>query len=235
MKSETYWSNYRREFPVCERFVYLNHAGVAPTSIRVRDAVSRWLRVRERGILDEEQWVEEAETCRARLRDSSTPLRLRLLGGTHPTAFLWLRARLARGDRAAVATAIEYPSNLPWQYLAKRGGRRYDEALPGAVTLQSVEAALRPMTRLVAVSSAQYARGAVADLKPAMPVRNPVLRTASKPSEPDVDVKKAGIHFRLPTVTSGFRDAGHWGFTSEEVVDACGRCWWAGRYDRRLN
>ena len=60
-------SDYRSEFPVTETLVYLNHAGVAPTSVRVRDAVTHWLdRHITRGILDEDGWEETAELCRTR-------------------------------------------------------------------------------------------------------------------------------------------------------------------------
>ena len=59
--------SYRKEFPVCEHSVYLNHAGVAPTSSRVRDAVTAWMdRLVQRGVLDEPLWEKELEECRER-------------------------------------------------------------------------------------------------------------------------------------------------------------------------
>jgi selenocysteine lyase/cysteine desulfurase len=35
---------YRREFPVVENYIYLDHAGVAPISLRVRSAVEVFFR-----------------------------------------------------------------------------------------------------------------------------------------------------------------------------------------------
>ncbi len=48
-------TDYRKEFPVTETLIYLNHAGVSPTSTRARDAVAEWFDgCVKRGILDEE-------------------------------------------------------------------------------------------------------------------------------------------------------------------------------------
>lgn len=163
-------TSYRSEFPVTETLVYLNHAGVAPTSVRVRNAVTEWLDHHvARGILDEPGWEETADACRARFA--------RLIGAS-PDEIAFVRntsnglALVAEGiswkpgDRVAVATEIEYPSNVyVWQHLADRGVVVDTiEAPEGAVTPQAVLDALQPATRLVAVSSAQYATGAVTDL-----------------------------------------------------------------------
>jgi len=38
------WNQLRAtQFPVCESWVFLNHAGVAPLSVRARDAMARLL------------------------------------------------------------------------------------------------------------------------------------------------------------------------------------------------
>ncbi len=164
-------TSYRSEFPVTETLVYLNHAGVAPTSVRVRNAVAEWLdRHLARGILDEPGWEETAEKCRARFA--------RLIGAS-PDEIAFVRntsnglALVAEGlgwkpgDRVAVAAEIEYPSNVyVWQHLADRGIAIDTIAAPdGSVTPDAVETALTHATRLVAVSSAQYATGAVTDLE----------------------------------------------------------------------
>src|SRR6266498_2766877 len=39
----TFFESFRREFPVTNKYIYLDHAGVAPTSLRVKDAVQRFL------------------------------------------------------------------------------------------------------------------------------------------------------------------------------------------------
>jgi selenocysteine lyase/cysteine desulfurase len=163
--------SYRSEFPVTERMVYFNHAGVAPTSVRVRDAVTHWFdRHIARGILDEEGWEETAEACRARFAGliGASPDEIAFVRNTsNGLALIAEGLAWRQGDRVAVATDIEYPSNVyVWQHLADRGVVVDTVAAPeGAVTPEAVAAALHPRTCLVAVSSAQYATGAVTDLE----------------------------------------------------------------------
>ena len=61
--------SYRKKFPITERdVVYLNHAGMAPTSTPVREAVDRWFASAEQGDLCD-QWEESTELCRRRFAD----------------------------------------------------------------------------------------------------------------------------------------------------------------------
>ena len=163
-------SDYRKEFPVTETLIYMNHAGVSPTSTRARDAVARWFDgCVNRGILEEEGWVETSEVCRARFArligaDASEISYVR--NTSHGLALVAEGLPWKKGDRVAVATELEYPSNVyVWQHLGDRGVEVDTiDAAGGAVTPEAVERALTPETRLVAVSSAQYATGAVTDL-----------------------------------------------------------------------
>jgi selenocysteine lyase/cysteine desulfurase len=106
------------------------------------------------------------------------------------------------GDRVAVATELEYPSNVyVWQHLAHRGVVVDTVSAPeGTVTAEAVEAVLQPTTRLVAVSSAQYSTGAVTDLESigALCRKHDLLfcvdgiqTVGALPT----DVKKIGAHF----------------------------------------
>ena len=160
----------RKLFPASEKHVYLNHAGVAPTSTRARDAAVAWLDgVVADGVLSEPTW--EALTEKARASAAS-------LVGADPSEIAFVRntshglAMFAEGfdwkpgDEVAVATAVEYPSNVyPWQHLASRGVVVREIAAPRlGVEPEHVLAALTPRTRVVAASSAQYASGFVTDL-----------------------------------------------------------------------
>jgi selenocysteine lyase/cysteine desulfurase len=163
-------STYRNQFPVTETLVYLNHAGVSPTSTRARDAVAAWFDgCVKRGILDEEGWVETSEACRARFAGliGASPNEISFVRNTsHGLALVAEGLPWRPGDRVAVATELEYPSNVyVWQHLKDHGVEVDTIAAPdGAVLPEAVETALTPDTRLVAVSSAQYATGAVTDL-----------------------------------------------------------------------
>lgn len=206
MSLATRFSSYRKEFPVCETLVYLNHAGVAPTSLRVRDAVSGWFdRFVTRGILDEERWEENAEACRARfarLIGASAEEIAFVRNTSHGLSLVAEGLDWREGDRVAVATELEYPSNVyPWQHLGSRGVEVDTVPTPdGAVTPEAIEAVLKPRTRLVAVSSAQYATGAVSDLEAVGTLCRDrdilfCVDGIQTVGALDIDVKKVGAHF----------------------------------------
>ncbi len=191
---------------MCEHSVYLNHAGVSPTSKRVRDAVTSWMdRLVERGVLDEPMWEKEAEDCRARFANlvQASPDEITFVRNTsHGLALIAEGLDWREGDRIAVATELEYPSNVyPWKHLAHRGVEVDPvEAVQGAVTAQAIESVLQPKTRLVAVSSTQYATGAVTDLEAVGRLcRDRGLLFCVDGIQTlgalEIDVKKTGIHF----------------------------------------
>jgi selenocysteine lyase/cysteine desulfurase len=199
-------SEYRREFPVTETLVYMNHAGVSPTSTRARDAVAQWFdECVKRGILEEEGWIETAEECRARFGRliGASPDEISFVRNTsHGLALAAEGLPWKLGDRVAVATEIEYPSNVyVWQHLADHGvDVDTIDAPDGAVTPEAVEAALTPKTRLVAVSSAQYATGAVTDLASIGSLCKSrglifCVDGIQTVGALDIDVKQVGAHF----------------------------------------
>lgn len=199
-------TDYRKEFPVTETLIYLNHAGVSPTSTRARDAVAEWFDgCVKRGILDEEDWVETSEACRARfarLIGASSDEISFVRNTSHGLALIAEGLPWKQGDRVAVATELEYPSNVyVWQHLRDRGvAVDTIDASEGAVTPEAVEVALTPNTRLVAVSSAQYATGAVTDLAAIGAIcRDRDLLFCVDGIQTvgalDIDVKRIGAHF----------------------------------------
>ncbi len=56
---------YRREFPVAEKYVYLDHAGVAPMSLRVKTAVELFLKEStEGGAFHYPKWAQQVVLIR---------------------------------------------------------------------------------------------------------------------------------------------------------------------------
>lgn len=199
---------FRAEFPVSRTHIFLNHAGVSPTSTRVVDAVHAFMDSTARvGRPSFDDWESLATDCRERFA--------RLIGcGPDEVAFVrntshglsLLAAGLdwRPGDRVAAAASVEYPSNVyPWMDLEERGVAALD-VIPtdeaGTVTLEAAAGALRPETRVLAVSSAQYATGAVTNLdalgrlcreKGVLLCVDGIQTVGALP----LDVKAAGIHF----------------------------------------
>ena len=63
---EPLWREYRDQFPVAERLVYLNHAAVAPLCRRAAEAI-KWLAdALEYGSLHYDKWLEIYAGIRAR-------------------------------------------------------------------------------------------------------------------------------------------------------------------------
>jgi selenocysteine lyase/cysteine desulfurase len=165
------WERTRSFFPVTRTLAYLNHAGVAPISTRVVEALTRFgEEASHRGAFDYPR-TYDAEVERVRGRAAV------LLGaGADEIAFakntsegLGLVAAgidWQRGDRV-ITCDLEYPSNVyAWWSLRSRGVetvmlRSQDGRLP----VETVEEALRhPRTRLLALSSVEFGSGARNDL-----------------------------------------------------------------------
>ena len=200
--------DFRDEFPVTRDHIFLNHAGVAPTSTRVVEAVHGFMESLARvGRPSFDDWESLAQECRERFA--------RLIGcGSDEVAFVRNTSHglslLAAGldwrpdDRVAAAVSVEYPSNVyPWMDLDRRGIASLDVIPAGAggtVTVEAASRAIGPLTRVLAVSSAQYTSGAVTDLaglgrlcreRGVLLCVDGIQTVGALP----IDVKEAGIHF----------------------------------------
>lgn len=158
------------EFPITRKLVHLNHASVAPTSVRAAEAAASWLRSLAEEADDEVAWEAGVERCRgrfAKLLGCSAGEVAFVRNTSHGLSLVAEGIRWRRGDSIAVATAIEYPSNVhPWRRKAEELGHEVLEIphLGGDLDLDRIADVLKTGPRLLAVSSAQYASGAVADL-----------------------------------------------------------------------
>lgn len=161
----------RALFPVTERYAYLNHAAVSPPSTRVRDAAAEVIdALSRRGVAAAIDLEGRLDATRAFLAGfvGAAPQELAFVSNTsHALSLVAEGLSWQAGDEVAVCPEEEYPSNLyPWQRLAQERGvvLRPIASVRGGVRLDEVRKVLSPKTRLVAVSSVQYATGAVTDL-----------------------------------------------------------------------
>jgi len=161
------WERTRSFFPVTQTLAYLNHAGVAPISTRVAEALARYTaEATHKGAFDYAR-AYDAEIERVRGRAAE------LIGaGSDEIAFVkntseglgLVAAGLdwQRGDRVVICD-LEYPSNVyAWWSLRPRGVETVMlRGRDGALPVESVEEALsHPRTRLLALSSVEFASGA---------------------------------------------------------------------------
>ena len=196
---------YRDAFPACEGRAYLNCAAVAPGSARVRAAINTWLDDHTaQGNMGSKEWWARAAEVRARTAEliGASPEEVAFVKSTsHGLAMVAEGLDWRPGDEVAVASTIEYPSNVyPWKHLADRGVTlREIRVVDGAVTPESVEEAMGPRTRLVTVSSVQFASGHRTDVdaigrlcrdRDVLFVVDAIQQAGAFP----IDVKASGIH-----------------------------------------
>lgn len=196
----------RREFPALARQTYLNHAGVAPTSTRVARAVAEWVDDLVRyGVKNEHRWEERADEVRvscAKLIGAGADEIAFVRNTSHGLGLIAEGLPWATGDEVCVCEDLEYPSNVyPWLHLRDRGvSVRAIEPRDGGVTPEAVEAAITTKTKLVAVSSVQYATGHRTDLDAigALCAEREVLFLVDgiqSVGAAQIDVKRSRIHF----------------------------------------
>ena len=164
-------ASYRSLFPITRTCHYLNHAAVSPTSTRVRDAVQGWVGdLVSHGMNNIAHWVvreRETRTLAARILGASVEEIAFVRSTSHGLGMFAEGLPWQTGDEVAVCTELEYPANVyPWMHLASRGvSIKSIEACEGGVTREAVAKAIGPRTRVVSVSSVEFATGVASDLE----------------------------------------------------------------------
>jgi selenocysteine lyase/cysteine desulfurase len=161
---------YRREFPVVENYIYLDHAGVAPASLRVKSAVEVFLRESsEGGAFHYPAWahrVNEVRTSCARLIHAEADEIAFVKNTSHGLSLVAEGINWKAGENILFYER-EFPSNIfPWQNLKRKGVEaRLVPFRNGRVQIEDIERLMDSRTRMVTVSSVQFSNGFRIDLK----------------------------------------------------------------------
>jgi selenocysteine lyase/cysteine desulfurase len=162
---------FKHEFPLAEELIYLNHAAVAPWPKRTAEAVKAFARENlHRGAQHYPQWLRvehELREALAWLINAPSAQDIALLKNTSEALSLvaygldWVA-----GDNM-VSIAQEFPSNrIVWESLADKGVElRLLDLAQTADPEQALFDLCDEKTRLVSVSSVQYASGMRADIE----------------------------------------------------------------------
>jgi len=153
-----------REFPHDPAVLYLNHAGVAPLPRRAGEALKAFAEQSvRRGAADYPEWLMVESRLRGHFRklinaasDDDIALLKNTSEGLSVVAhgFPW-----HRGDNVIIFDE-EFPSNrIVWQSLAPYGVEVRRAAAAGAAPADALAALVDGRTRMIAVSSVQYASG----------------------------------------------------------------------------
>jgi selenocysteine lyase/cysteine desulfurase len=163
------WTALRHEFPITRRWVFFDHAAVAPLSRPAQQALAEWAAdMAENGDVNVLRWdrrVEEVRGLAARLLNAD-PLDIAFVKNTSEgvgivaEGFPW-----KAGDNVVIA-AEEYPANVyPWMNLAGRGVEvRRVPSRDRRLWIDDLRAAIDGRTRLLSLSAVEYASGFRNDL-----------------------------------------------------------------------
>ena len=165
-----FFENYRREFPVTGKYLYLDHAGVAPMPLRVKTAVERFLtESNEGGSFQYPRWVQQISEIRqacARLVNAGPDEIAFVKSTSHGLSIVAQGLDWRPGDNVLIYEK-EFPSNIyPWLNLRSKGVEvRTIPARDGRIDLNDLGQLMDARTRLLAVSAVQFSNGFRADLK----------------------------------------------------------------------
>ncbi len=155
---------YRRLFPVCDTWAYLNHAGVAPISRRVAEAVEAFNReALYHGFTLRPKWsqrIGEVRGACARLIGASPEEIAFVKNTSHGLSLIARGLGLKEGDEVIIAEG-EFPANVyPWMALERHGVLLKKIPLKNAeLDLHALQELITPHTRVVSLSSVQYGNG----------------------------------------------------------------------------
>ncbi|MCZ6676632.1 MAG: aminotransferase class V-fold PLP-dependent enzyme [Candidatus Poribacteria bacterium] len=158
------WYQWRKQFPVTEKYIYLNHAGIAPLPLRVHQAMQRFLDdATENGAVNSDRWAATAETCReaaAKLIKADASEVAFMKNTTQGIIIAANGVDWREGDNV-VTTAVEFPANVyPWWNLKRYGvDTRMVPAREGRIRVEDIEAAIDERTRVVTISHVEFASG----------------------------------------------------------------------------
>jgi selenocysteine lyase/cysteine desulfurase len=157
--------DYRNQFPVTKKLIYLNHAAVAPLCRPAAEAM-KWLAddSLQNGSLNYQTWLDTYDGLRraAATLVNGTPEEIALMKNTSEgIATIAMGLDWRSGDKI-VAFKEEFPANqYPWQRLASKGVPI--EWLSVTDPLDRIDEAARG-AKLLAISYVQFVTGFRADL-----------------------------------------------------------------------
>jgi cysteine desulfurase/selenocysteine lyase len=162
--------SYRREFPVTDTYVYLDHAGVAPLSRKVRTAVDNFLKdSTEGGAFHYPAWAQRIVDSRqaSAALVNAEPEEIAFVRSTsHGLSLVANGLDWQEGDNLLIYEK-EVPSNIyPWLNLRGKGVHiKTIPARQGSILLEDIEQLIDNRTRLLAISSVQFSNGFRIDLQ----------------------------------------------------------------------
>ncbi|MDY7040424.1 MAG: aminotransferase class V-fold PLP-dependent enzyme [Chloroflexota bacterium] len=165
---KTKFEKLRAEIPASEAYTYLNHAAVSPLPRRVSETVASFVADRGWGpkFCSKWQYLDERFRQTAARLIRAAPEEIAFVHNTAEGLNAVAQSLpLAPGDNVVLCN-MEYPANVyPWMNLKSKGVEtRIIPHCEGGLAVEHLEAAVNDRTRVVAVSSVEFATGFQNDL-----------------------------------------------------------------------
>jgi selenocysteine lyase/cysteine desulfurase len=196
---------YRSEFPITGKFAFFNNAAASATPLRVARAVSELMfQISRESSLHYGEWVETIERTRSLFAQliNADPSEICFVTNTSEGLSTVAGGIAWKPGDKIIAVLPDFPSNVyPWMNLERIGVEtRFVRRKEGRFGLVDVKAALRPGTRLLAVSSTDFVTGFRCDLEELGDFcrREGILFCVDAIQclgAAPVDVKRCGVHF----------------------------------------
>ena len=160
----------RSLFPVTNRAIYVNHAAVSPLPTPTFEAIESQLKdVRDNGSINFRNWIAIKERTRSLLAEllGARPQQVAFMRNTSDSLSTVANGLAWRSGQNIVTFRREFPANIyPWLRLRDAFGVevRMCEERDGRVDIDELENLVDANTRVIAVSSVQYASGFRSDL-----------------------------------------------------------------------
>jgi selenocysteine lyase/cysteine desulfurase len=162
------WEAIRSEFPITRNYNFQNHAAVAPLSRRCAAAMRTYIQHAEENCYLKGGFYRHAEHVRqlAAQLIGANPDEVTFVKNTSEGISLVANGLSFSSGDNIVTTHAEFPANIyPWQALQSRGVQlRMVMEEDGRVPLDRLLASIDNRTRLVTISSVQFASGFQTDL-----------------------------------------------------------------------
>lgn len=198
-------ADYREEFPITREYVFFNNAAISATPLRVVSAVENLLhQFSHDGLAFYPQWMQQVERTRSLFAAliNAEPDEVCFTGNTSDGISAVAGGIDWRAEDRVLLVYPDFPSNVyPWENLRRLGVEvDYARRNNGRFSTGDIESAIRPGTRLLAVSSTDFATGYTCNLEElgAFCRAKSILLCVDAIQSLGVvplDVKRCGIHF----------------------------------------
>jgi len=161
---------YGQEFPVTQKYIFLDHAAVAPLNLRAKRAVEQF--IEENNTLGAERhrvWNERVEKVRRSAANliGAKPSEIAFVPNTSTGINIIAQGLKWFPGENVITLKDEFPANVyPWMNLAKKGVElRFVPDKKGRITPADISRKIDSHTKLLSVSSVGFLTGFRNDLE----------------------------------------------------------------------